>query len=259
MRGKMIRTRLAGRLLESDLVSAEWSDLVRLCAATEIVHTASLCHDDVIDNAATRRGSTALWQVTGAKGAILVGDRLFCDAMELVVDTAGGRFVPGFVAKVAEMIASESEQELALRGQRVDEQTCLRLARYKTGPLFAFVAGACGGQDEQLAAMLEEAGYRIGTAYQLADDLFDVVGSEDMTGKPPGGDARRKKFTLPQVGLGGREAARRRIVKLCSSALECLADRSGVCAAVERFVTQDLQPALVCFDRDLDLRVRPTV
>ena len=250
--GKMIRTRFADRLVAGGGVSTARDDLVRLCAATEIVHTASLCHDDIIDEAPTRRGGEALWRLTGATGAILVGDRLFCTAMELVADTTGGRFVAEFIAKVGQIITAECEQELVLRGREADEQTCLRLARCKTGPLFAFPAWACGEDDERLASALAEAGYRIGTAYQLADDLFDVAGSEGQTGKTPGADAKRKKFTLPQVASGGAEAVRRLVVDLCESALEELADHADVRAAAERFITEDLQPALVRFDPALN-------
>ena len=193
--GKMLRTRLAARLAAGETRAADPQTLPIVCAATEMAHTASLCHDDVIDGGLIRRRQPALWRTTSPSGAVLIGDLLLCEAMDLLLDTEGGRHVAPFVAKIREVCAAEAEQELLFRGQQPEVETCLRLARGKTGALFAFVAGVCGGDDEPLASALEEAGYKLGTAYQLADDLLDVIGSEELTGKTLGTDARREKRT----------------------------------------------------------------
>ena len=242
--GKMLRTRLGARIAAEVLPRSDGFALARVCAATELVHTAALCHDDVIDNGTVRRAKAALWKATSASGAILIGDLLLCRAMELLVDTLGGRYAGSFVSKVTEVCVAEAEQELKYRGTHPDEGTCLRLARGKTGPLFAFVASVCGGDDEGLCSALEEAGYRIGTAYQLADDLLDMVGEEGISGKTLGTDAAHEKFTLPQVGGDGNIT--QYIHEECRGAVNCLDAWPDAQNGIERFFECDLQPV---FDR----------
>ena len=98
MPGKMLRTLLGARLLVVEPILGRRSTLARACAAIEMVHTASLCHDDVIDNGMVRRGHPALWQTTTASSAVLIGDILLCEAMELVLGTAGARYASDFTA-----------------------------------------------------------------------------------------------------------------------------------------------------------------
>ncbi len=251
--GKMLRTRLTAHLAgEPDSPAAE--TLCEACAAIELVHTASLCHDDVIDNGLLRRGRPAIWQATGASGAVLVGDLILCEAIDLIMAVDNGRYLSIFIGNVREVVAAEAEQEVVLRGRPLDEETCLRLARGKTGPLFAFLGGLCGGGDAELSAVLTEAGYRIGTAYQLADDLMDVCGDEGSAGKTLGTDERRRKFTFPRIAGQGREGTRRHVGRLCGSAVELLAPWPGMQAALGRFMVDDLQPVFARFDSRLDLR-----
>jgi geranylgeranyl pyrophosphate synthase len=179
--------------------------------------------------------------------------------MALVRDTAGGRYLPELIAKLGEVVSAECEQELVLRGEPVDEQTWVRVARQKTGPLFALLSGACGGDDAPLAAALTESGYRIGTAYQLADDLLDVVGSEDLAGKTLGGDARSRKYTLPEAHGPARDAARRRVSEQCAAAVACLADWPWARDAMGRYVKEDLLPVFHQVDDGLGASVRSAV
>ena len=102
---------------------------------------------------------------------------------------------------------------------------------------------------------LEEAGYRIGTAYQLADDLLDIMGSEDVAGKTLGADSKRRKFTLPQVSRAGQQIARERIFELCGSALECAYRWPWICGALTQFFACDLQPVFSRYDKYLSAGV----
>lgn len=242
--GKCLRTRLTARLAAREPTWGSGSALARLCAAMEMVHTASLCHDDVIDGAQVRRAVPALWKRSTTSAAILIGDLLLCDAMDLLTETAGGRYLGCFLQKVRQMVQSESEQELSLRGECVDVSTCLRLARDKTGSLFGFAGLIAAGRDEARAAACEEAGYRVGTAYQLADDLYDLVGSEDLAGKTLGTDRRRGKHTLPQLGPDGPERTREHIGRLCDAALAALEAYPQSQSALARFLVEDLDPVL---------------
>lgn len=244
MPGKMLRTRLAGRLCTCDCSSVDRTSLQSVCAATELVHTASLCHDDVVDNSLIRRALPTLWQTVGASGAILIGDLLLSEAIDIVMDVEDGHYLPGFIDKVKQVVQSEAQQELLWRGKQVDIETCLHLARGKTGPLFAFAAAASGGEDQGLCELLEEIGYRIGTAYQLADDLIDIIGTERTVGKTLGTDMIRGKFTLPQIGDTGKRVAQENISDLCNSATELLSDYPKARKALGEFLQHDLHPVL---------------
>jgi geranylgeranyl pyrophosphate synthase len=250
--GKMLRSRLGARLVACEDLATDPAVIRNVCAVTEMTHTASLCHDDVVDNASKRRGRPALWQSLGTSAAILIGDVLLCEAMDLLAHTGGGRHLGAFIAKVKEVVVAEAEQELVLPGRQLDEATCLRLARRKTGPLFAFVAAVCGGDDKALSAGLEEAGYHIGTAYQLSDDLLDLEGREDVAGKTLGTDSQRRIPTLAQMPAEGRRAVRDLICELCSQALSCVRAWSGVSGALRQYLISDLQPVL---DRQIGARI----
>lgn len=247
MPGKMLRTRLAGRLFTGGFSSVKPSSLEAVCAAIEIVHTASLCHDDVVDNSLIRRSMPTLWQEAGPSGAILIGDLLLCEATDLILLTENGRYLPAFVSKLKEVVRGEAEQELLFRGRKVNAETSLQLARGKTGPLFAFVAGVCGGEDETLTELLTEAGYRIGTAYQLADDLLDIYGSQEVAGKTLGTDLLRRKYTLPQASDSGKQITQETIDQMCTSAVELLKDYPEAQAGLTEFLTLDLEPILKKF------------
>jgi len=242
MPGKMLRTRLAAWMVACDASGADRRTLERSCAAIELVHTASLCHDDVIDNGLLRRARPTLWKLSGSCAAILVGDLLLCRAMDLILGTASNRYASAFVSKVREVCAAEAEQEISLRGKRLNRTTCLRLAREKTGPFFAFVGLVSGGNDEALSAALEEAGYRIGTAYQIFDDLVDIVGDEREAKKTLGTDALRRKFTIPQGSEDGHGEAIDCVESLCRSAVECVSGWPRTTAAIGMYLEHDLGP-----------------
>jgi hypothetical protein len=110
--------------------------------------------------------------------------------------------------------------------------------------LFAFAALVCGGDDPKLRGALEEAGYRIGTAYQLADDLLDVVGDEDVAGKTLGTDSARDKSTLSQGQAQPGRVIGKHTERLLSSALELLAPYPRQRQAIIDYLAEDLRPIL---------------
>jgi len=245
--GKMLRSRFGGRIIAAGVSGVDEQDALKACAAIELVHTASLCHDDVIDNGLIRRARPTFWQTTTASGAILVGDILLCEAMRLVGSIRAGVYVDSFLAKVSEVCQAEARQELQFRGRRLSADQCLEIARGKTGPLFAFVGEVSAGtSDPELAYALEEAGYRIGTAYQLGDDLLDLAGREEDAGKTLGTDRLRGKATLPSLDSddGGRAAARR-ICEVITRAVAGLDPWPAAHAAVQTYVRRDLEPVML--------------
>jgi geranylgeranyl diphosphate synthase type I len=258
MPGKMLRTRWAARLAESGELHVAADTIVRACAAIELTHTASLCHDDVIDGGFLRRQQPTLWRVMGPTAAILVGDLLLCEAMDVLVSVENGGLVEPFTTKLREVCAAELEQDLGSRGKVLEEDACLRLARGKSGPFFAFVGYACGGGQPDLRAALEAAGYQVGTLYQMADDLLDVVGSA-AAGKTLGTDAKQRKFTVPQMAPKGPARARARIRALRDAILDDVQAWPPVRAAFLQFFQQDLQPVFAQFDQRLGECMRAAV
>jgi geranylgeranyl pyrophosphate synthase len=240
--GKLLRSRFAARAATNSTIG--FDDLATVCAAIEMTHTASLCHDDVIDNALLRRSLPTLWRKATPSAAVLIGDVLLCHAATLVASCAGGRYLVPYLAKVTEVCTTEARQELILRGRRIDPADCLAVARGKTGPLFAFLGAVAAGRDERLAAALEESGYRLGTAYQLADDLLDVNGQPETAGKTLGTDRDRGKFTLPQSGATGVAMAAEQVRTLLAGALALLAAWPTVQEAVQAYIEADLAPAI---------------
>ncbi len=254
MPGKMLRTTLAARIADCAELSLSRRSVELACAATEMAHTASLLHDDVVDRGMIRRDQPTFWRSTGASAAVLIGDQLLCEALKILLGLDGERYAMIFVQKLQEVCAAEAEHELLLRDRRLEEATCLRIARGKTGPLFAFVAQICGGSDKNLSSALEEAGYIIGTAYQLADDLIDVVGSEAAAGKTLGTDLSRGKYTIPQSEFDGETVTLEYISEFSESALDLLDSWEDVRTAVADFLALDFRSVL---ERHLESTVLP--
>jgi len=237
--GKMLRTRLADCLLRFSTAAIDPRWVAQGCAATEMVHTASLCHDDVIDGGAIRRGRPALWRQAGAPAAVLIGDILLCEAMRLVAELDGRRLLPAFLEAIRQTCAAEVEHELLLRDRPIDEAVSLRLARGKTGALFGFAASLCGPDDQAAQAALREAGCCIGTAYQLADDLLDRLGGAGPCDKTLGTDAARSKATLAAADPA---AAARHARSACRSALAALEAWPALRAGAAEFLDGILRP-----------------
>lgn len=240
--GKMLRGRLALRV--GPVAGALEDEQVRAAAAIELVHGASLLHDDVIDGGTLRRGQPAFWVQFGPQGAILAGDLLLCTALGLLRPLADRSITDELIALVTETCAAETEQELICRGAPVDWETGVRLARSKTGSLFAFVAFAAAGPDPALRAALKEAGYLAGTAYQLSDDILDITGDTTDAGKTLGLDSARMKGTSASSRNGVHTPTVGHLDELRDRSLELLAAWPPVRAAWASYWDLDLMPAM---------------
>ncbi len=238
--GKLLRTRLAW-----SLYSKEWGDLQYLttvCAATELVHVATLFHDDVIDGALIRRGKPSLWREIGSTGAILIGDLFFSGSVQLLATQSTHNRLLSFLDKVKEICTVEMSHELIFRGHELDVDTCLQIARGKTGPLFAFVAESCASEDPDQITAYREAGYHLGTAYQLADDWLDITGNEERLGKTLGTDIKRHKYTLAQDNSSTPIYMSNKINELCNSALKQLRKWPVMEEKLEQYIVMELLP-----------------
>lgn len=247
--GKMLRSRLAFRVGPS--TGTAYDTLLHAAAAVELIHTASLLHDDVIDGGHLRRGAPSFWVERGVPGAILLGDLFLFRAVELICHVENNRLAHPLVSFTGEVCQAESEQELIFRGQRIDWNNCEDIARRKTGSLFAFVAYTCGGENEPLREALKEAGYAVGTAYQLADDVMDALGNPEESDKTLGTDEAREKNTAMSFIAEARIDPVQRIDALCKTSISSLADWPDVQRAWAIYLDRDLRPGLQRFLQSL--------
>jgi octaprenyl-diphosphate synthase len=240
--GKMLRSRLIFRVGAS--AGVPHLTLIHAAAAVEMIHAASLLHDDVIDGGYLRRGVPTFWVERGIPGAILVGDLMLFKALDIVSEVEESRLTRQLIKMTGEVCDAESEQELLLRNAEATWENCVRIARRKTGALFAFAAYACGGHDLELSNTLSEAGYIVGTAYQLADDILDAKGSPEASGKSHGSDSARRKTTAVSANNDNQRDPVSYVEALCRRADDSLAKWPEVQHAWREFMTHDMQPAL---------------
>jgi octaprenyl-diphosphate synthase len=181
---------------------------VRLAAAVEFIHTATLLHDDVVDDSDLRRGKAAAKNLWGASASILVGDFLFARAFTLMVETRDLRILD-ILSRASCVIAEGEVRQLAALGRAdLAIPEYMAIVEAKTAALFeaAARAGALAGcNDEAVADSMGEYGRRLGRAFQLIDDLLDYGGLTSVIGKSVGDDFREGKLTLPVIYA--REAA----------------------------------------------------
>lgn len=250
--GKMLRARMGLRI--GTATGVPYRRLIHSMSAVEMIHTASLLHDDVIDAALLRRGAPSFWASKGVSGAILLGDLLVCQAITLLNEVDDGLLAPEFVKMTGEMCDAEAEQELLLPRKTPDWETCVNIARRKTGALFAFVGYSCGLFDNELRIVLREAGYALGTAYQLADDLLDAFGNSGSVGKTLGNDAACAKVTAVSACCNASIDPVEHINALCESCQVALSPWPSVQEALNVFMTEDLCPEIdkfvECFSVD---------
>jgi geranylgeranyl pyrophosphate synthase len=205
--GKRLRPALA--LLAGRFYPTDEEKLVSLAASVEMLHTATLVHDDLIDGALLRRGTTTLNARWNAGATVLTGDYLFARAASLAAATGDVRVMDIFANTLMVICSGELRQifdrhELpSLDGEK---EWKAALARYdqrihaKTASLFAAAteaASVLGGAPEAEVAALREYGQLLGTGFQIIDDVLDFEGDEDVLGKPVGSDLREGIVTLP--------------------------------------------------------------
>ena len=175
---------------------------VHLATAVEFIHTATLLHDDVIDESVLRRGQTAAHMIWGNAPSVLVGDFLFARAFELMVEADSLRVLKILAHASAVISEGEVMQLSTVRDLAISQETYLKIVSAKTAALFAAAAesGAVLARGEAAKEQaLHEYGHNLGIAFQLVDDALDYSGREAMMGKAVGDDFREGKLTLPVI------------------------------------------------------------
>ncbi len=210
--GKRLRPLLT--VAAARLAGAKTEGHLKLAAAVEFIHTATLLHDDVVDGSERRRGKVAAHLIWGAASSVLVGDFLFARAFELMVET-GSLPALGILARASRVIAEGEVMQLTgAHDMNLTEALYLQIISAKTAELFAAAAeaGATAANASPAAvAGLRDYGLKLGLAFQLVDDALDYGGVSEMLGKDAGDDFREGKATLPLIlaiaRSGPKEAA----------------------------------------------------
>ncbi len=175
---------------------------VHLAATVEFIHTATLLHDDVVDESQQRRGRPTANLLWDNKSSVLVGDYLFARSFQLMVETGSLRVLDILANASATIAEGEVLQLTAARNLATDESVYLKVVRGKTAALFAAateVGGVIANANPAVVSALAAYGDALGISFQIADDLLDYEGNATQTGKNVGDDFREGKLTLPLI------------------------------------------------------------
>jgi len=198
--GKRLRPMLT--LGTARMLGYTGDDHVRLAATVEFIHTATLLHDDVVDESAQRRGRPTANLLWDNKSSVLVGDYLFARSFQLMVETGSVRVLDILSNAAATIAEGEVLQLTAAQNLGTTEEIYLQVVRGKTAALFSAateVGGVIAGAPEDQVQALFDYGDALGIAFQIADDLLDYGGETGATGKNVGDDFRERKLTLPVI------------------------------------------------------------
>ena len=198
--GKRLRPTLV--LLSTQLFTPLTDTAIAMAAVVEMIHTATLVHDDVIDAAETRRGrpsTNALW---GNQTSVLAGDWLYMQAFQVALRERNFHILDLLISLTQMMVEGELIQLDRIGRLDITEADCMELVDRKTACLFSACAklgAVAGGADTPTEEKLGEFAWNLGMAFQLIDDLLDFTSQEEKLGKPVGCDLKEGKVTLPLV------------------------------------------------------------
>ncbi len=170
-----------------------------VAASLEHLHTATLLHDDVVDEAQTRRGRKAARMLWGNQASVLVGDYLLAHVFRALT-TLGQAVLLEAVSDAAKQMAKGEILQLVYRHETASEEDYMQIITYKTACLFAAsarVGAAVAGASQAAQMEMQEYGHQLGLVFQITDDILDYFGNEETLGKPVGSDLCEGKMTLP--------------------------------------------------------------
>lgn len=197
--GKRIRPTLS--LLVGNMLDAPLEKLVTLGAAVELLHTATLVHDDLIDGALLRRGMSTLNARWSPPATVLTGDFLFARAAKLAAETDHLPLMKLFSETLAVIVNGELTQMFTSRGL-VNRENYYKRIYAKTASLFEMTSRAAAmvsPADEAVTEFMRVFGYEVGMAFQIVDDILDFTGDQNAVGKPLGSDLLNGLVTLPAI------------------------------------------------------------
>lgn len=197
--GKRVRPTLG--LLVGNMLGAPEDKLITLGASVELLHTATLVHDDLIDGALLRRGMPTLNARWSPAATVLTGDFLFARAAKLAADTDYLPLMKLFAETLATIVNGELTQMFSARGV-IDRDNYYNRIYAKTASLFemsTLAATMVATEDEETRSAMKAFGYEVGMAFQIVDDILDFTGDQSTVGKPIGSDLLNGLVTLPAI------------------------------------------------------------
>jgi octaprenyl-diphosphate synthase len=206
--GKRVRPALL--LLSNFAVGSDASaqNVIRLATVMEMLHTATLVHDDIIDNAGTRRNKTSVNARFGNQSAVLMGDWLYMSAFETSLQERSLEVLDILTRLTRKMTEGELIQLTMLGRSDISEDEYFDILKRKTAFLFSAcceIGAILGGASREQQSALRDYGMNLGIAFQLADDVLDFVADEEILGKAAGADLLEGKLTLPLIMLVQKE------------------------------------------------------
>ncbi len=235
------RLRPAVLMLVAKALGYQGTDHHLLAAVVEFIHTATLLHDDVVDESDMRRGKSTANAVFGNAASVLVGDYLYSRSFEMMVETRSMEAMAVLSAATTVIAEGEVLQLLNVHDPDVSEERYMQVVRYKTAKLFeaATEVGAILGQaDSALQEAAAALGRHLGTAFQLIDDVLDYSGDAEALGKNVGDDLREGKPTLPlirvmEVGTAAEQSLIRQAIETGDADFDAVARAIANTDAVE--------------------------
>ena len=197
--GKRLRPALV--LLTARLSSCPEESMIRLAAIVEMIHSATLVHDDIIDGADVRRGRPSTNSRWGSHMSVLAGDWLYMQAFSLALEERRFEILDTLIGLTQNMVEGELIQ-FEILGRVVTPEQHMNLIRRKTACLFEVsskLGALAAGERPEVIQCLGCYGYHLGMAFQMVDDILDFTASEQTLGKPVGNDLREGKMTLPAI------------------------------------------------------------
>jgi octaprenyl-diphosphate synthase len=214
--GKRFRPQLT--LLSARAFDYEGPAAAPMAAAVELIHTATLVHDDIVDEADSRRGRATANFFWGNSASVLMGDYLVIKAFTIAADTGDARLFRLLCDTIGRMCEGEVLQICMRADTGLEVETYLKIIEAKTAVLMATccrVGALLGGAALEQTEALTAFGLKVGLAFQIIDDTLDYTGEEELLGKPVGSDLREGKVTLPLIYAlqRARPADRQRLVE----------------------------------------------
>ena len=239
---------------------------IRLAAVVELLHSATLIHDDVIDSANTRRGRPSANSRWGNHRSVLAGDWLYMQAFQMAVEERNFRILDVLIDLTQKMVEGELIQLAKIGRIDVTEEDALQLATYKTACLFsgcARLGAVLGGFENDSEQALAEYGRYAGLAFQLVDDLLDFTASTEQLGKPVLSDLKEGKVTLPLIYAmeNGHSEARELVARVLREkefdsvrpeTIVELVNQSGALERARHLAHEYAHRAKTCLDGDGD-------
>lgn len=202
--GKRIRPRMA-LLAYLATGNKDFEAVVPMAAAVEMVHTATLVHDDINDHSMTRRGKETVHAKWGRTFALLTGDFLFTKVYEMMAPY-GGVYNVIMADACRKLVEGETLQAAAAKAGEMDRETYKSIISLKTASLFeasARMAAIYGGATDEIVDAISDYAYNLGLCFQIVDDILDIVGDPDAMGKPIGTDLAQNRGVMMSQNGGG--------------------------------------------------------